>query len=270
MRWKAGGILGRLAQVLGLNSVPVAGIFGEGWSQATALAVYWVESLLVIGLIATRIVLHRRWTRKAGHFQPATITVERTGRAKETKVVPSSLLAGYLAAAIPFTLVHGIFLAVILFLVLPQQSGPSAAVSFADLKLGVAGVAFFLALGIVLDLVRLRERPFRWIELVTQRAMGRIFVLHLTILGCMFAMAWFSVPTGLFLVFAGLKTLFDFGGAFPHRELELEPPRWLRFLDRIKGKDGETFSEHWRRSELEQRAQREQNEHALSAAATRE
>jgi hypothetical protein len=38
----------------------------------------------------------------------------------------------------------------------------------------------------------------------------------------------------------------------------------MKGLDRIKAKDGETFSEHWRRTELEQRKARERNEEVLS------
>lgn len=264
-RWKVGGgLLGRLAQVLGLNSVPVAGMFGEGWSQGTALAIYWIEGLFVIALISLRVVLHRRWTKKAGHFQSAVVTTRRGSGPAETKTVPSTLLSGYLTAAIPFTLAHGLFLALILFLFLPKEFGPEAGVSLEHLELGMIGVVVFLILGLVIDLVHLKDKPFRWIELVTQRALGRIFVVHMTIIFGMFAAAFFHAPTGFFLVFAGLKTLFDLGSAFPHKELELEPPRWMKGLDRIKGKDGESFSDHWRRTELEQRTIRDRNEEVLS------
>jgi hypothetical protein len=263
-KWRVGGgILGRIAQALGINSVPVAGMFGEGWSQGTALAIYWIEGLLVIGFIAARVILHRRWTRKAGHTSGRVVTTTRRGGRTETKTAPSTLLSGYLVTAIPFTLAHGLFLGLILFLFLPQEFGPQAGVSLADLKLGLLGVLFFLTLGLVIDLVHLKDKPFRWIELLTQRALGRIFVVHLTIIFGMMALAFFHAPAGFFLVFAGLKLLVDIGSVLPQRELELEPPRWLKGLDRIKAKDGETFSEHWKRTELEQRRLREANEQVL-------
>ena len=66
-----------------------------------------------------------------------------------------------------------------------------------------------------------------------------------------------------FLVFAGLKFLMDLGSLFPHKELDVEPPRWAKHLDRIKTPNGESFSEHWRRTELEQRRIREMNERVL-------
>ncbi|MBZ0101957.1 MAG: DinB family protein, partial [Thermoanaerobaculia bacterium] len=40
--------LGRLLQALGVNSIPAAGFFGEGWSIGTTLLLYWVETLVVI------------------------------------------------------------------------------------------------------------------------------------------------------------------------------------------------------------------------------
>lgn len=259
-----GGIFGRLAQLLGLNAVPVAGFFGQGWSPGTALAIYWVEGLLVIFFVAARLVLHRRWTRKRGHFR-APAFHRRQARTVETAPVGSgSLLGGYLAVTIPFTLAHGLFLGLLLFLFLPSEFGAEAGVVLADLGKGAVGVLAFLALGLAIDLVGLRERSFRSIEVTTERAMGRIFVVHMTIIFGMAGAMFFHAPAALFGVFAGFKTLFDLGGAFPHRELGLEPPRWAKFLDRLPSKDGETFSEHWRRTEEAARRLREENEQAMA------
>lgn len=268
MRFRAGGFLGKILQVLGLNGVPVAGFLGEGWSSGTALAVYWLEGVLVILFISLRIVLHRRWTKKAGHFREPTFarSSSKAGAPApaEVPVGRGSLLSSYLGVAIPFTLVHGLFLGLILFLFLPKEFGPAAGVGLADLEMGLIGVFAFLLLGLVIDLFTLREKSFRWLELTTQRALGRIFVVHMTILGGMFAMMFWNAPAGLFLVFAGLKTLMDFGGAFPHKELSTEPPRWAKHLDRIKTPDGESFSEHWRRTEAREQRIREENERILA------
>jgi len=265
MRARIGGILGRLAQVLGINAVPVAGFFGEGWSQGTALGVYWVESLLVILFIATRIALHRKWTRKVGHYRTSSFGQQTEG--KTHPVGSGSLLSSYLGVAIPFTLAHGFFLALLLFLFLPQKFPEAGAVSLADLGKGLVGVLGFLVLGLAIDLVGLRERSFRWVELVTQRAMGRIFIIHMTIIFGVGAAAFFEVPTAIFGVFAGFKTLFDLGSVFPHRELSLRPPRWAGLLDRLPGKDGESFSDYWRRTEEAQQALRAENEQVHEAAA---
>ncbi len=258
MRQGLGGLLGRLLQVLGLNSIPVAGFLGEGWSPGTALAVYWLEGLFVILFVAIRIALHRRWTRKVGHFR--VMSTGQSSAAGAGAPGSGSFLVGYLGTAIPFTLAHGLFLSLLLFLILPREFGPQAGVALDDLKIGALGVFALLLVGFGIDLVSLRERSFRWLELTTQRALGRIFVVHLTIIFGMGAMAYFHAPAGLFAVFAGLKTLVDLGGAFPQRELALEPPRWLRFLDLIKTKDGESFSAYWRRTEVAEQEVRAENE----------
>lgn len=250
-----GGVLARLAQALGINAVPVAGYFGEGWSAGTALAVYWVESLFGIAFVSARIALHRRWTRKAGHFRaPAW---NRPPGAPLPELGSGTLLSGYLGIAVFFTLAHGLFLALLLFLVLPDELGAKATVVLADLGRGTVGVVAFLLLGLGIDLLSLRERPFHWIDLVTQRAMGRIFVVHLTIVLGMGAVAFFGAPGALFGLFAVLKTLVDLGGVLPPREAGTEPPWLLRPLDRIESPAGEGFSAHWRRTRAAELAQRE-------------
>ena len=266
MKGRLGGIpgLGRVAQALGLNSVPALGLFGAGWSAGTALAVYWIESLMVIVLVSARIVLHRRWTRKSGHWHAGVQTLHRSGKLVERRSITH--LQSYLGVAIPFTLVHGLFLSALLFLVFRDNPENDYRVSMPDLRDGVVGVAILLALGFLLDLIGLRSRPFRWIERGTERALGRVFVVHLTIVLGMFATVWTDGPSGLFVVFIGLKTLYDIGSVMPQKELELEPPRWLRGMDKVKGKDGETFSETWRRTEEAARRQREENEQELAAS----
>jgi hypothetical protein len=95
------------------------------------------------------------------------------------------------------------------------------------------------------------------------RPAQRIFVVHMTIIFGMAGAMFLHAPAALFGVFAGFKILFDLGGAFPHRELALEPPRWVRFLDRLPAKAGETFTERWRRTEEAARRLRQENEEEM-------
>ncbi|MEZ5312895.1 MAG: DUF6498-containing protein [Thermoanaerobaculia bacterium] len=220
------------------------------------------RGVLVALFVSLRIVLHRRWTRKRGHWRTPDFS-RGGGNPQPRPIAPlgsGSLLAGYLGVVVPFTLAHGLFLGLLLFLFLPREFGAAAGVSLADLGKGTTGVLAFLVLGLALDLVSLGERPFRWIELVAQRAMGRIFVVHMTILFGMAAVAWLHAPSALFAVFAGFKTLLDLGIAFPPRELSLTPPRWAKYLDRLKHADGEDFSTWWRRTETAAAALRADNE----------
>ena len=85
----------------------------------------------------------------------------------------------------------------------------------------------------------------------------RIFVVHLTIVLGMGAVAFFGAPGALFGLFAVLKTLVDLGGVLPPREAGTDPPWLLRPLDRIESPEGEGFSAHWRRTRAAELAQRE-------------
>jgi hypothetical protein len=261
---QTGGLLGRILQALGINAVPIFGFFGEGWSPGTALAIYWVESVLVILFMSVRIGLHRRWTQKAGHYRGLAISRSSTGKRPTRAERGTTLGSGYRSVAIPFTAVHGLFLGLLLFLFLPKEFGPEAGVSLPDLGRGVAGVTLFLVIGLVTDVVGLRDRSFLWMESSVSRALGRIFVVHLTIIFGMFGAMFFHAPSALFAVFAALKTLVDLGSALPQPEPKLEPPSWLLFLDKKPKKDGETFSENWRRTELAARKLREENERTFS------
>jgi hypothetical protein len=257
--------LGRLLQALGVNSVPAAGFFGEGWSIGTTLALYWVETVLVIVLLSARIVIHRRLTRKAGHWNVGVTTTTKRGGQTTTKHSRTTHLVSFLAVMIPFTAAHGLFLAMILFLALPQMTGSAAAPSLADLRLGVLGVGALLVVGLLIDLIGIRDRPFRWIERATERAQGRMLITHLTIIFGLFAVSAFGGPGGLVAVFVGLKTLMDLGGLRPEKEPSPDPPRWLAGLDRMGAKDGMTFTQHYRKSIEDERAKRAANELPLAA-----
>ena len=255
--------IGRLLQVLGLNSVPALGLFERGWSSGTALAFYWVEGALAILFIAARIVLHRRLTHKAGHSSAGQFSNQAGARRARAGRGSVTFLGSYLGVAIPFTLAHGFFLSALLFLFAKNRPEAGTQVDFAALSLGVAGAAIFLVVGFLFDLVGLRERPFRWLERFTERSLGRVFVVHLTIIFGMLATAWTDGPRGFFVVFVALKTLTDLGSLAPERELGLRPPWWLGWLDRMPAQKGESFSAYWARTERDQQARRAANERVL-------
>lgn len=259
--------LGRLLQALGVNAVPAAGFFGEGWSIGTTLLLYWIETIVVILLVSVRIVLHRRWTRKTGHWNGGVVeTFDAKGRSKSRR--RATLLSGFLGVMIPFTAAHGVFVTLLAFMVLPKEGGASAGVSLADLKVGAVGMAVFLLVGFAFDLVGLRERSFAWIERVAGRAQGRMLLTHLTIIFGMFAMAALDGPVGLFLVFAGFKLLADVAGLFVKDEVvrSPEPPKWISRLG--PGKDGQSPADAYRESVLADRKRREANELVAHEGAT--
>ena len=71
--------LARLSLLLGVNAVPVVGVAGAGWTNATALVLYWCETVILVLLVALRIRLHRRWTNKRGHYCEGLVKITRNG-----------------------------------------------------------------------------------------------------------------------------------------------------------------------------------------------
>jgi hypothetical protein len=253
--------VGRLLQALGINAVPATGFFAANWSIGTALLLYWGETLLVILCVSFLIARHRRLTRRAGHWGIQVTTTRRVGGQTTTSKSKTTHLVSFLAVMIPFTLAHGVFVGLLAFLVLPEKTG--GVPSFSDLRAGGLGIASLAAFGLALDSFGLRQRPFAWIERVSQRAMGRMFITHLTIIFGMAAMGMTGAPRALFAVFVGLKTLFDLGGAFARQEVSAPPPGWAKHLDRLSTK-GESFSTYWRRARIEEQEQKAAAERELA------
>lgn len=216
----------RVIQIIGVNSVPAFGVFGVGWTLGTAVAVYWLENVIGLVLVSLRLDLHRRQTRKRGHYNAGTMRVtERRGG--ETLVVEKKItyLRHFLSIAIPFTLAHGFFLAMLLFFIVPQNY-PAVSMNVAAVGEGTAVVGVLLLLGFVFDLFDLRNRSFAWAKAQADYSLGRMLVVHLTIVLGMFALAATDAPESLFAVFIAFKTLVDLGSRAP-KPMAKEPPKWL-------------------------------------------
>ena len=262
----------RLFSLLGLNAVPAAGIFLGGWSSATALALYWWENFFGALLIGIRIALHRKLTRKRGHYESRITTRTKTvaGRRVTTKTIgEGSYLVGFLVAMLVFTGAHGIFLAAILLLVLPQQLGSAGTMNVAELKEGWLAMSGFLLVGLGIDLIGLRQRPFAWLKQIDM-ALGRMVVVHLTIIFGMFAMATLDQPRAFFAVFIGLKTLVNLGSWVPNRDKPVadEPPNWILWIIRRFGAEAD-FKKHWRKDRETERQAEMEAEMTLDEQSTR-
>lgn len=243
-------------RVLGVNSVPVAGFLLADWSILTALAIYWSENVLGSLLLGVRLVLHRRWTRKRGYWEA------RVGGSRGSAASPQSgFIGGFLSTALLFCLAHGVFLAV-LALVLPSEYQEIGVIEPGQLLAGVALVLLFLLGGFSIDLSSLRRWSFAEIQGVTERMLGRVVVVHLTILIGMLALGVTGRASALFTVFAGFKALVDLSTLLPRAQPAAAPPGWLVWLmGRLRSDRGEEFATFWRRSrerELQQVARNEE------------
>lgn len=216
---------GRVLRALGLGGVPATGYFGAGWSLGTLLLLYWLETILVTLVVAVLILCHRHATRKADHWgSEYSVTTTRGGRTT-TRSGTTTFLKSFLAVMVPFTAVHGIFVAVFVFLVFPEEVGAAARVSPDALVDGMTAIGVFLLAGLLLDLPGIGERPFQWVKRLAQRAQGRMVVTHMTIILGAAAMAVFEAPLGFLVVFVALKSLLDLGGMLPDRDASVGAAR---------------------------------------------
>lgn len=220
------GVL-RALQIVGVNAVPAWGFFDDSWSASSTLIVYWFENIIATLLIAVRVVVHRHVTKKRGYF------------ASTTKY--NSFLSSFLFSSLAFTAVHGVFIAAIVAII-----ATTGVPKLADVAHGVAGVSAFLAFGLLIDLVRIRSTSFAYIRRLTEHAMGRVIVVHFTILVGMAIAMFTGKTTAIFIVFVSLKTLLDVGGQLPDYD-PAEAPRWLAAV--MPKMDGKTsFADYWRKS----------------------
>lgn len=236
----------RLLAVLGVNAVPAGGVLVGGWSWGTALALYWAENLVGSILIAIRIAIHRRLTRKRGHWR-AQLGVRVGGdsdRAGESEGRPiNDFLKEFLTGGLLFTLAHGVLLAVVIGIFAPGTD-------LAPLRLALPVMAALQVVGFLGDLIGLRDRPFAWLRRVAQQHLGRVVLVHLAlVIGGVLTMIG-NVTEGFFLVFAALKTVADLANAVPRRgdrdpeALPEKPPRWLAAVSK-RMKPGEDLDAWW-------------------------
>jgi len=239
--------------VLLVNAVPLYGVKVLGWSIGTVLILYWLENLLVALFTCARIALHRALTRKAGHF--------RGGRAA------SGLLADYAPVALVFTLVHGIFVVAIVFIVganRPDMAGWPF--SYEQFRYGALQMLAVLALDFLVDALTMRARPFAWIKAYAGQRLGRVLILHLGIIFGMWAMFATDSPLGVLYVIIGLKTLWELAAgnaAATAAPLPARPPAWaLKMADRIARDKGgaQKMIEDWQRSAESERRQAVEDE----------
>lgn len=221
----------RFVQLVGLSAVPFIGVYNAGWSSATAVALYWCESVMAALLIALRVRLHRRATNKRGHYIEVRVTTTTNGSTRTTK--KTGYFGGsFLFIALVFSAAQAVFLAFLLHLI--------GKIDVVALKQGVSYSAAFLVIGFVIDLVGLRNRPFAWVRNMVNGAMGRVMVMHLFVMIGFFVAAMKKLPHQVLGVFIVLKLMNDLATQLPQYNPK-EAPRWMvRLL-------GGGFADYWRK-----------------------
>lgn len=102
-----------------MNGLPLAAVIYTGGSPGVLLLLYWFETVLMVATGAIRIVLHRRATAKAGHYVAASTSSNKDSTASSVRAAldkPNDFLAGYLGITVIFTIAHGVFVLLLVFL----------------------------------------------------------------------------------------------------------------------------------------------------------
>ncbi|KUI34311.1 hypothetical protein AU195_19420 [Mycobacterium sp. IS-1496] len=247
-----------LLTLLGLVAVPAAGWFAADWSGGTTLAVYWVENVATCVFVSLRILAHQTWSPRRGHFRYTAPSADR-------RTARGSFLSGFVVTGFAFCAAHGVFLGVILFLLDRNGKSGFAEIDWRSVGVGCAGVVILLAVDFLVDLPGLRRLPFHQLEQTANQGVGRVIVVHLTLIFGMVGVAVTGAPSTFFGVFIVLKTLFAISTALPQWEPEAAPTWFSRLMNRLPNvHPGRTFEEFWAADRAAERARREQNERPWS------
>jgi Family of unknown function (DUF6498) len=243
-----------LLTLLAVNAVPAAGWFVEGWAAGTTLIVYWFETVAACLFASAQIAAHQRLSPRRGHFRYQAPNTGRYGS-------QTSFVKGFLVTSLAFCAAHGIFVGVVLFILSHTGERGVAEVDWRDVGLGCVSVLVFLTIDFAVDLLHLRQWPFLRIEQTAYRGLGRVVVVHLTIIFGLFGIAMTGGPSALFGVFVALKTLYALSTALPQWE-PTRPPKWLsRAMNRLPNvRPEETFEEAWVKDRADEAERRERNE----------
>ena len=249
--------LTQLLTLLGLNSVPAIGWFVGGWSAGTTLGLYWIESVLSGLLFGAKVLLHSRVNPRRGHFDYRVR--EGTNRSNG-----GTYLSAFFPILLIFTAAHGFFLAMLVFLLTHNGKGAEIELNWEELWKGSLIMAGLLVFNFLLDLPGLKKRSFLWAESQGDRLLSRVFVVHITLIFGMAAVAFTGVTRSFFAVFVVLKTMADLAGILPQWNPK-EPPKWLcTLMDKVpnanKSHANETFAEFWKKDNVKENNRKVFNE----------
>lgn len=174
---------------------------------------------------------------------------------------PRPFLGSFLQTSLIFSGAHGIFLGVILGVLTANGHGAEIGLNGREVFTGCGLVLVFLAGDFVADLPGLKKRPFAWIEGLADRNLGRVVVVHLSIIFGLAAVAFTGMNRAFFTVFLVLKTMADLASRLPQWNPKT-PPAWLcRVMDKVpNAQPGKTFAEFWVADKAAEIARREANE----------
>lgn len=258
MRWL------NLLFVLAVNAVPLYGVRELGWSASTVVVLYWFENLLIAVFTCARIALHRKLTRKRGHWRQGQL-----GTKVNDKPSTAGLLGEFATMAFVFTLAHGIF--VWGFVAIATDHGSEVIWQFsrAQFLQGAQWMAITLAADFLVDALTMRGRSFAWIRAYVDKRMGRVLLMHFVIIFGMGAMMFTESAYAMLYVFIGLKTLWDLAASNassdPAALPEQPPDLALKLAAQQKGISREKLIANWKQQREDLIRAARENEEVMPA-----
>jgi len=174
------------------QAVPVGGIFALGWQPPAAIAVYWIESVL-LAAIAAMLCLRLR-DNTPGPPRDGALT---------SGLNPRDVLGFHWGSLAIF----GLFFTAILFIL--TMKGHIAPIDWAELRGAVLGMTVVLAVGFAVDALLLPEPDVAAVQARVNACLGRWALMWLLGFGGTMAMMFTGRPQIFFQVFAGLKVTWE-------------------------------------------------------------
>ena len=224
------GFAAALLYALLMNGIPLAAVIYTGGSPAVLLLLYWFETVLGVVTGAIRIVLHRRATAKAGHYVVSSVSSHKDSTASSVRAAlgqENDFLKGFLAITVIFTIAHGVFLLLLVFLF--HIAGP---VSWEDARWALNYAIVVQGLFLLWDLPRLRGWSFAQLGRAVGQVQIRVLVTQLGLIFGLMAAGMTGSAWGLVGTFVAMRALCDamimgLQGFLKRRDL---PPGLARFL----------------------------------------
>lgn len=194
-----------LAVVL-INAVPLIGVLRYGWSANTVVLLYWWENFLTVAFTCVRIALHRRLTRKRGHWRRGVLGLHAFDK-PETQ---SRLVGEYAGMAIPIVVLWGMMFVTFSLVVADRyDADPRWALMPQQVLQGGAWIAAAMSLEFLLDATTLRTRSFAWIKAYAGVRLGRLLIMAQLFYAGWFVALLLRSPWGILYAMIGLKTAWD-------------------------------------------------------------
>jgi hypothetical protein len=196
------------------QAVPVGGIFALGWSPAVAVAVYWLESVLLAAIAVGSCVHLRDRTSAAAIAEARTAgdgaradALQAEARALATAGVnPRDVALFHLGGMAIF----GTFFAGILFIL--TMNGRIEPVDWAELRRAAGAMAIVLGIGFAFDRLMMPDPPVAVVQARVNACNGRWALMWLLGFGGTAAMIFTGRPLIFFRVFAVLKVTWEIWG----------------------------------------------------------